>query len=120
MTQIADLPFTQYVNLNILNEFRIQGVLVTPASASFRATEITTAYTADILDDGIVATGTFNINLFASSLAQSLITIKSISPGGTVTVVPDGSETIDGASTHVLTAGTAITIMPITGGWTIV
>lgn len=120
MTQIAGKAFSQLTNLNIIDELRIRGVLITPFGASFQVTETAIAYTAVPADDGVAATGTFNVTLFAVAQAAHFITIKSISPGGTVTVVPDGSETIDGSATKVLTAGASVTLMPITGGWAIV
>ena len=77
-------------------------------------------YTLLPTDAGVAATGTFNVTLFPKDDAEQFPTIKSISPGGTITVIPDGSETIEGASSHALTPGQAVTLMPITGGWTIV
>ena len=53
MTQIAGKPFGQLLNLNILDELRIRGVLIDPAVASFQVTEVSTAYTAVPADDGV-------------------------------------------------------------------
>ena len=119
MTQIADLPFTQLVNLNILNELRIQGVLVNPF-VTLQIIEVTTAYTALNIDDGISATGTFNINLFPSSNALNFLRIKSVATGGTVTIIPNGLETIDGLTTHPLTPGQSVTLMPVAAGWEVI
>ena len=89
-------------------------------SGALKVPEVTDDYTAVPSDSGVSATGTFNVTLFAKDDAEQFITIKSISPGGTITVIPDGTETIEGASTHALTPGQSVTLMPITAGWAIV
>lgn len=82
--------------------------------------ETAIAYLALIADDIILATGTFTIDLPPVASATKPLIVKSILGGGTVTIDADGAETIEGAATQGLTAGTAITISPSTGGWLIV
>lgn len=77
-------------------------------------------YTLLPTDAGVAATGTFNVTLYPKDDAELFPTIASISPGGTITVLPDGLETIAGLSSLALTPGQRATLMPITGGWIIV
>lgn len=80
--------------------------------------ELTASALQLIADDYLSCTGTFNITLISASTAIKRITIKSEIGGGTITVIPDGSDTIEGvAGDRPVTAGTSITIAPVTGGW---
>ena len=82
--------------------------------------EITGTYTVLINDDIVIGDGTFTINLPPVASAIKILFIKSKAGGGTITVDPDGSETIEGSATHALTSGTAITIVPSSTGWQII
>lgn len=82
--------------------------------------ETAIAYAALSSDDIILATGTFTVSLPPVASGVKSLSIKSVLGGGTITVDPDGAETIEGLATQALTAGTAITISPSTGGWLIV
>ncbi len=83
--------------------------------------EITTDETQAIGDDYISADSggpalVFTLIDVATSIKK--ITIKAELTGGNVNVTPVGGQTIEGvAGVKVLTPGTAITIAPITGGW---
>lgn len=96
-----------------------KGWRITPNTGAFQITKVTASYTALTSDNGIAATGTFNVTLFASAEAEDYLTVKSVTPGGTITVLPDGSETIEGASSKALTAGQSVTLMPVSAGWLI-
>lgn len=83
--------------------------------------EITAAYTALTSDDIILGKGTFDVDLPPSNSGVKSVSIKSVLGGGTVTVIPDGSELIEGQATHILTVGAAVTIAPTTtGDWVII
>lgn len=66
--------------------------------------------------------GSFSINLKpARECEQKRITIKKINAANTVTIDPNGSETIDGASTYALTTQyNSIDIVSYNGNWWIV
>lgn len=81
-------------------------------------TEVSATYTAKILDDVVVGTGTFTVNLPAVATALKILFIKSVL--GTITVDADGAETIDGSLTAVLTTNQSVTLVPTSVGWIIV
>ena len=80
--------------------------------------EITSTYTTTNSDSTVIATGTFTVNLHPLATAQRVMVIKCIT--GSVTVDGNGSETIEGATTHVLGAAESITIAPTSIGWEII
>ena len=80
--------------------------------------EISTSTTQLITHDYVSCTGPLTYTLISASTAVKGLTIKSELGGGDVTITPNGTETIEGATgDRVITAGTGITITPITGGW---
>lgn len=73
-------------------------------------------------DDVVLATGTFNVTLpVADNSVGRMITVKNLG-AGTVTVVPTGSDTIDGAASYPLAlAYESVTVVGAGGGaWVIV
>lgn len=87
---------------------------------SMQITEVSTTYTVVILDDIVIASGTFTVSLPPLSTALKSVTIKSTIGGGTITLDGDGSETIDGALTQAITSGTSITVAPSSTEWVII
>lgn len=79
--------------------------------------EITATYDVLPIDDVILATGTFTVNLFDSSIAIKLVHIKCISGG--ITIDGFSSQTIDGQLTYQLTPQQSVTLASIPGGWAI-
>jgi len=122
MVQIAGKPFTQLTNLNILDELRVDGALVLPGTGEQIIVEIAGSYLVDVEDDFVSATiaGAINVTLPAASDAVKHVVIKN-SPSSTasVTLLPDGSDTIELLASQTLTPSTALTIFPVTGGWLI-
>lgn len=116
MTIIADKPFTQLTNLNILDELRIDGVLVTPTEQQF--VEVTANYTIDIDDDVVLGSGTFNVTLISLSTAIKQVTIKALA-SSTLTLIADGSDTIESGSTPI-TSNQSVTLVPTTTQWVII
>ena len=106
MVQIAGNPFTQYTNLNILNELRVQGVLITPG-AGFNIVEETSAYTVQPEDDIIIGIGTFNVTLPVITTLKQYNIIAPI--GSTLTLIAQGGASLPAGSSPV-TSGTAITL----------
>jgi len=106
---------------NLLNaNFRfigdaLQGI-VSPSVLVVR--EVTSAYTTLIGDDVISATGTFAIELPPSSSAERKVSIKSVL--GTITLTTNGSETIDGLATQLITTDASLTVAPVAAGWIII
>ncbi len=119
MTLIAGKPYTQLLNLNILDELRINGIPLDTAETV--VVEITSNYTAMILDDVIICTsGAVTVNLFTVTSSTKNLFIKSLPTAGIITVDPFGSETIEGAETFLITPGGAIKISRSTGGWVVI
>lgn len=125
MTIIADKPFTQLLNLNLLDELRVQGVLIVPGGEAQNIIEITGTYTVDITDDFVSATlGTTSVvNLPDVTTAVKHVVIKNspLSTGGAdITLTPDGADTLEGvAATQTIAPSESLTIFPVTGGWLI-
>ncbi len=117
MVQIAGNPFSQSTNLNILNELRIQGVLVSPSGGQDIVEVISGDYDQEIDDDTIVIPGPANVQLIQASTAIKEVKIKSKIGGGDVTLIPFLGDTVNAASTLVLGAGVGQTIAPITLDW---
>ena len=83
--------------------------------------EVTSNYLVGITDDVVIGDGTFNITLPPVATAIKSLTIKSSIGGGILTVIPDGSEVIEGAATQVLAVEESITIVPTTtNDWEII
>lgn len=80
--------------------------------------EISANYTQLLDDDIIVCTGLLSISLSASADAFKKFVVRSLT--ATVTLNPDGSDTIEGATSFLVTAGQSLTLAPITGGWIII
>ena len=99
------------------NELLTKILAQVTGGSSFNITEVTSSYTALPTDDGVSGNGTFNITLFPSADATNYITIKSVDSGGTITILPDGSETIEGLSSATCTSGQSKTLMPVAAGW---
>ena len=112
MVDIANKPFTQYTNLNILDELRIHGILVLPGGGE-DITTVTSEYTQEVTDDVIVATGTFNINLIPLSEAVKPVVIRAVG-ASTITLVPDGSDT---AETTTVSPDNAVKLVPHSTIW---
>jgi hypothetical protein len=91
----------------------------------FPISEATTTYTASLNDALIFAdatAGSFTITLKpARECEQKRITIKKVNAANTVTINPDGAETIDGAATHALAAQySSVELVSRGGNWWIV
>ena len=120
MVQIADKPFTQLTNLNILDELRVDGFLIVPGGSSQNVVEVSGNYTIGITDDFVADTGPGIVTLPLTSVAVKHVTIKSVLGGGTLTLTPSGSDTIDGAASQAINVNAAMTVWPVAAGWLIV
>ncbi len=76
-------------------------------------------YTVAVGDDYVANTGPSVVTLPATASAVRPVTVKSVLGGGTVTLTPNGLETIDGAATQAIVVNAAITVFPVTAGWLI-
>jgi hypothetical protein len=82
-----------------------------PSALSVSVTTQAYEYNATAGDTVIVGTDTFNVNLPpAGDVTGKIYYIKNTGPG-TVTVVPDGVETIDGNSDVPVVSGNCLTIV---------
>lgn len=89
--------------------------------SSMQIAEVDATYLALTSDDVVVAKGTFNVTLPPASSGVKTLSIKSQLGGGTITVVADGSDLIEGQATQILTVGASIVIAPTTtGDWVII
>ncbi len=118
MTIIAGKPFTQLLNLNILDELRVDGILITPSGGEPQnIVEVSGNYTVDITDDFVANTGPGIVALPLSSNAFKHVVIKSVLGGGTLTINPSGSDTINGEASTTLTPNSALIFWPVAAGW---
>jgi len=120
MVQIANLPFTQDTNLNILNQLRIKGILVNPGGGQDIVEVLSGNYTQEIDDDIIIMTGPATLQLIKASTGIKLLRIKSKIGGGQITVTPFSGDTINTASTLVIENGVGQAIVPLSADWEIV
>ena len=111
MTLVAGKPNTQLLNLNILGELRIQGVLVSPSGGE-DIVRVSAAYSQQIDDAVIIVTGSFTVTLIAASTAVKRVTIRSNT--GTITLALNGGDTSE--VTTVL-PNTSTTLVPNLTGW---
>ena len=82
-------------------------------------TPVTTTYTALSTDDIIQCNGTFTVSLpTASGISGRIYHIKNVGTG-TITIDPDGTETIDGELTQTLNAWESISIYSGGTNWRI-
>ena len=79
---------------------------------SMNIIEVSSAYLVLTSDDIVIGDGTFNITLPPVSTAVKSLTIKSSIGGGILTILPDGSELIEGATSQALAVEESITIVP--------
>ena len=89
------------------------------SSSAFSVVQKSGAYTATPDDDVILCTGTFTVTLQAVANFEHPLTLKNIG-AGTITVSPDGAETIDGDATYTLDATDAVAQIfpdPISSTW---
>lgn len=79
---------------------------------------VSSDYTAKIADRVILCDGTLTVTMYsATNHADHETTIKNVGSGA-ITVVPTGSETIDGDTSKVIsTADTSITLVNDTNNW---
>jgi hypothetical protein len=119
MVQIAGKPFTQLTNLNLLDELRVDGQLITPGGSNQNIVEVSGNFTIDVIDDFIADTGPGIVTLPLSSTAVKHVTIKSVLGGGTLTLTPSGSDTIDSLATQSIPVNTSLTVWPVIAGWLI-
>jgi hypothetical protein len=83
-------------------------------SNAYSIVQKTEAYTATADDDVILCNGTFTVTLGSVAGFQHPLVIKNIG-SGVITVDPEGSETIDGASTLTISvANDIVTLVPDT------
>ncbi len=119
MVQIAGKPFTQLTNLNLLDELRVDGELIVPGGSAQNVVEVSGNYTVLITDDFIADTGPGTVTLPLSSTAVKHVTVKSVLGGGTLTLTPSGSDTIDGAASQAININASLTVWPVSAGWLI-
>lgn len=87
---------------------------------SMNIKEVSSNYLVLITDDIISGTGTLNVTLPPVSTALKSLTIKSTT-GSVITVIANGSDTIEGSPTQVLSSEESITIAPTaTNDWEII
>ena len=80
----------------------------------------TSAYTVLVTDDVIKCTGTFTLTLY-TAVGNDGRALEIVNRGtGTITVDPNGSQTIDGATTRLVGAGTALRIRSDGANWIVV
>lgn len=115
MVQIAGKPFTQLLNLNMLDEFRVQGQLV----GGFVITEISGNDIVTIDDDVVIAVsgGAKTITLPLASTAAHTVAIKNSDASGISTVLAVGPDLIDGAASVGLAFQESIILVPFSAGW---
>jgi len=87
------------------------------AAISSSVTQVTGNYAQIATDDIIVITGPATLTLLQASATTKQLTIKSKKGGGDVTVTPFTGDTVDAETTVVLSADSAMTIVPITLDW---
>ena len=92
---------------NRVNTNRIKEVIV----------EVSDNYTQRDIDDKIIGTGPFELDLIKLSTAFKSVQLTCLPGSGTIIITPSGSELIDGAPVRNLAAGQSITITPTSGGW---
>jgi hypothetical protein len=91
----------------------------------FPVLEVTSTYTLSLNDALVFAdatSGNFTITLKpARECEQKRVTIKKTNAGNTVTIDPNGSETIDGAATYAITTQyDSVDLVSYNGNWWIV
>lgn len=116
MTIIANKPFTQLTNLNVIDELRINGVLVTGTAQQI--VEVSADYIIDIDDDFIIVTGDVNITLLPIGTAKKEVTIKA-NPFTLATMIPFGSDQIETGG-ELVSSFTSVSLLPTSGGWVII
>jgi hypothetical protein len=102
---IAGKPFTQFTNVNILDELRINGVLFAGVAEPVTVTGDYTVLSSDSMVLVDASSGPITITLpLVSTVAGETFTVKKIdSSANAVTIDGSASETIDGETTKVLT-----------------
>jgi len=118
MATINGKSFTQYTDLNILDELRVQGVLISPSGGQ-DIVEVSGNYSQEIDDDVIVITGPANLTLIQASTAVKSVSVKSKLGGGDVVLLPFAGDTVNATTSVTLTNGTANKFTPITLDWEI-
>ena len=123
MTIIAGKPFTQLLNLNILDELRVDGELIVPGgSPPQQIVPQTGNYSIDVSDDIVyftIASDATAFLLASASSAKSLVIKNSPISTANVIVQPAGIETVENELTQTLSPGQSITIFPIVDGYLI-
>lgn len=110
MTLISGKPNTQLLNLNILGQLRIQGILIAPGGGE-DIVETSADYSQEVDDDTIYVTATATITMLAPASGIKSVTIRCIA--GTTTISPT-SGTVE---TTTLAAGQSIRLGPRSSGW---
>ena len=115
MVQIAGKPFTQLLNLNMLDEFRVQGQLV----GGFVITEISGNYIVTLDDAAVIAVAgpAKTITLPLASTAARSVAIKNRTASAIATILPVGPNLIDGAASVALNLNQSVVLVPFSGGW---
>lgn len=100
------------------NEFVTRKGLISLGGVTFPYTSKTATYTTTKDDYFIDCTsGTFTINLISATGIAGFVHVIRNSGTGVITVDPDGAQTINGASTLILSAGSSITIESNDTNW---
>lgn len=82
--------------------------------------EVTEAYTTTNANTVIYFKGDFPVNLHSLSIATRVLTLKVALQGAdTVTLIPDGSDLIEGAATYVMNSDEGLLLIPTSDGWEI-
>ncbi len=123
MTIIAGKPFTQFLNLNVLDELRVQGVLITPGGSPTQVIQEPTGnYNVTSSDDIVaftVASDSLATLISAASAGKQVRIKNHPSSTANVTITPDGADTIELQATRIVSPGQSFTIFPVSGGWLI-
>lgn len=106
MVQIAGNPFTQLLNLNVLNELRVDGVLINPNPVG-NFVEVAGNYVIQDDDALVILSATGNLTLPTITTIQRLDLI--VKTGATGTLIASGGASIPIGSSPIA-GGTSLTL----------
>lgn len=113
MTQIAGKPYTQLLNLNVLDELRVNGVPVNPTTDPLVIVETGVNYTALISDDVVVGSNAITLTFPPLANSEKAIVFKN---NGVASITLDGNgSSFEGSATLLSTV--ARKFIPLAAGW---